>query len=206
MDGAASRKGGGSAEGPRRPGRPNSRIKDSDGCRSRSMPNSPSPAATVRIPSQAPPAARQNVAPHPRRRPGWPPRSPRSAPGSVRIPRVRGGRTQFGPRPASRAPRIAPPREERQHPALEALLHVANPRPPHLDGPRGQRQLPRLPVPVAVASRRTLDRLPALRPLPAAEESRDLVLQDLLDELLDLPRTIRSSDCQTSPQSFPTRT
>ena len=82
---------------------------------------------------------------------------------------------------------LRPPREQRQHPALEPFLHVADPGPAHLHSPRGQRQVPRLPVPVAVSLRPALDRHPALRLRPAAEELRDLVFQDLLDELLDLP-------------------
>ena len=49
---------------------------------------------------------------------------------------------------------------QRQEPTLKALLDPTHPRPPQLNRPVGQRQLPRLPIPVAVAGSRVHGRSP----------------------------------------------
>jgi hypothetical protein len=74
--------------------------------------------------------------------------------------------------------------EQWQHTAFKRLVHLSHPWASERDRSRTHRQLPRLPMPIAVACRR-IHCLPPFR-LPPAQKLRNFFLQDPLDELLGL--------------------
>src|SRR4029077_4342381 len=79
---------------------------------------------------------------------------------------------------------LRPPYEQRQQPALEALLQPAHPWPPHLDGPCHHRKTPPLAVPVAVAHRHVHRGAPFR--FPPTEKLGELLFEEILDPSLNL--------------------